>query len=210
VSALSGGERNRLLLAKLFARPANLLVLDEPTNDLDIETLELLEEVIADYAGTLLLVSHDRRFLDRTVTAVLAVTADGRVEEHVGGYRDWLRYHQTTVGAASGPRLAGDSDRDREAVRSPSAKAAPTELAQAVGVSEHRPRKLGYKEQRELAALPDLIERLEAEQQSLQAHTTDPDFYRQDADTVAAAMRALTDLEARLQQAYERWEALDG
>jgi ATP-binding cassette subfamily F protein uup len=106
--------------------------------------------------------------------------------------------------------LAGDSDRDREAVRSPSAKAAPTELAQAVGVSEHRPRKLGYKEQRELAALPDLIERLEAEQQSLQAHTTDPDFYRQDADTVAAAMRALTDLEARLQQAYERWEALDG
>ncbi|MEQ8857162.1 MAG: ATP-binding cassette domain-containing protein [Pseudomonadales bacterium] len=193
VSSLSGGERNRLLLARLFARPANLLVLDEPTNDLDIETLELLEEVIADYAGTLLLVSHDRSFLDRTVTAVLAIDSDGRIEEHTGGYSDWLRYHVERAAAASRQR--------REVSPNP----APKKPAAAANT-----RRLSYKEQRELDALPALIERLEAEQAELATRTADPDFYRQDEAAVAAGLRALAEIETRLQQAYERWQALEG
>ncbi len=192
VSSLSGGERNRLLLARLFARPANLLVLDEPTNDLDIETLELLEEVIADYAGTLLLVSHDRSFLDRTVTAVFAIGADGRIEEHTGGYSDWRRWHQERATEEPGQRKAAE----------PTAKRKP-----AAGA---KPRKLGYKAQRELNELPDLIDRLEAQQTELAARAADPALYRDNPKAAAEAARALADLEDRLQAAYRRWEALEG
>ncbi|MFX3658253.1 MAG: ATP-binding cassette domain-containing protein [bacterium] len=190
VSSLSGGERNRLLLAKLFARPANLLVLDEPTNDLDVETLELLEEVVADYPGTLLLVSHDRSFLDSTVTSVMAVGADGRVEEHTGGYSDWVRYHAERAEQALPPREVA-----------PPPKSVP---------AEPKARKLSYKDQRELEALPGRIESLEAELAALQARTADPEFYRQDPQAAAEALRALADVEARLQAAFERWAALEG
>ncbi|MFW6094689.1 MAG: ribosomal protection-like ABC-F family protein [Pseudomonadota bacterium] len=193
VKSLSGGERNRLLLAKLFARPANLLVLDEPTNDLDVETLELLEEVIGDYAGTLLLVSHDRSFLDRTVTSLLVLSGDGRVEEVVGGYSDWVRYREQRAANA--------------------APARPVERAAAeAGAHTERPgkRKLGYKEQRELEALPDLIESLEDALATLQAKASEPGFYRQDDAAISAAMSEMADLEARLAQAYERWESLEG
>ncbi len=192
VKSLSGGERNRLLLAKLFARPANLLVLDEPTNDLDVETLELLEEVVADYDGTLLLVSHDRSFLDRTVTSLLVLSGDGRVEEHVGGYSDWAR------------QRAADPTR-----QPPATAKRPEPQPRSDDAGPAKPRKLGYKEQRELAALPDLIESLEGALTELQARMADPAFYRQEPAAINAANDTLSDLESRLQQAYERWEALE-
>jgi len=191
VSALSGGERNRLLLAKLFAQPANLLVLDEPTNDLDVETLELLEEIVADYDGTLLLVSHDRSFLDRTVTSILALSGDGYVEEHPGGYSDWLQDHAAQAAAQA------------------AAAAQPAKARPAAPAPRSRPR-LGNREQRELAALPGQIEALEAELAHLQARAADPQFYRADAQTVADTMRDLAETETRLQQAYARWEVLEG
>ncbi len=195
VSALSGGERNRLLLAKLFARPANLLVLDEPTNDLDVETLELLEELLSNYTGTLLLVSHDRTFLDRTVTSTLVLTDHGRVEEHVGGYSDWQRYLSSRAPdtTASRPRAA------------PTAAAPATESARPPA----KARKLGYREQRELEALPDLIESLERRQSDLQTAAADPGFYQQPKETIAAAMALLADVDAELEQAYARWEELE-
>ena len=140
VKALSGGERNRLLLARLFAQPANLLVLDEPTNDLDIETLELLEELFMDYRGTLLLVSHDRAFLDNVVTSTLVFEGSGRVQEYVGGYSDWLRQRQASAAA---------QQREESARKAPRAAARP------------RPAKLGYKEARELEESPARIESLE-------------------------------------------------
>ncbi len=192
VKSLSGGERNRLLLAKLFARPANLLVLDEPTNDLDVETLELLEEVVADYDGTLLLVSHDRSFLDHTVTSLLVLSGDGRVEEHVGGYSDWARQRAP---------LAGDQP--------PAAAKRSEPPPRPSGAEPAKPRRLGYKEQRELEALPDLIESLEGALAELQARMADPAFYRREPAEISAAKDALTDLESRLAQAYERWEALE-
>jgi ABC transport system ATP-binding/permease protein len=203
VSALSGGERNRLLLAKLFAQPANLLVLDEPTNDLDVETLELLEEIVADYEGTLLLVSHDRSFLDRTVTSILSLSGDGHVEEHPGGYSDWLRSHEA-------------QQAERQSAPQHKARAGTPETA---GNPQQRPpappharpgSRLSNKEQRELAALPAQIEALEAAQARLQARAADPDFYRENAGAVADTMRELADIEARLEQAYARWEALEG
>jgi len=215
VSALSGGERNRLLLARLFTRPANLLVLDEPTNDLDIETLELLEELIGDYQGTLLLVSHDRSFLDRTVTGILAVQADGRVEEHVGGYSDWARWHEANEHSKGATRTTRPPDPKTsdpgssippEAASRPPGKPRPSEAR----TGEQSSPKLSYKDERELEALPERIEALEAEQAELQSRTADPEFYRQHPDTVAEAMRALADIEAQLQRAYERWTELEG
>jgi ATP-binding cassette subfamily F protein uup len=204
VKSLSGGERNRLLLAKLFARPVNLLVLDEPTNDLDVETLELLEELIGDYDGTLLLVSHDRRFLDGTVTSLMVLTGDGRVEEHVGGYSDWRRYQEARATAAR-PRQAAEK---ALAGRGGEAGA----MADAAPRREDRspPRKRGYKERLELEALPELIESLEAEQADLQSRLSDPAFYRQAPDVVTEATQALAEIGARLQRAYERWERLEG
>jgi len=189
VKALSGGERNRLLLARLFTRPANLLVLDEPTNDLDIETLELLEDLLLEFQGTLLLVSHDRAFLDNLVTSTLAYEGDGRFGEYVGGYHDWLRQRRPPAPASTPPQR-------------------PAEPRPVCARSEAK--RLGFKEQRDLAALPALIEGLETEQAVLQARMGEPDFYRQDAATVGDVRRHLEQIEADLRAAYARWERLEG
>ncbi len=191
VKALSGGERNRLLLARLFTRPANVLVLDEPTNDLDVETLELLEELLLDYSGTLLLVSHDRAFLNNVVTNCLVFEGEGRVAEYVGGYDDWLR-QRAPEPAASAPKPAKPSQ--------PKPAAAP----------KPKPAKLSYKDQRELDALPARIEALEGEQENLHAAMADPAFYQQDKAEIAAAKQRAEALQAELSKAYRRWEALEG
>jgi ATP-binding cassette subfamily F protein uup len=195
ITALSGGERNRLLLARLFARPANLLVMDEPTNDLDLETLEILEDLLLDYEGTLLLVSHDRAFLNNIVTSTLALDGTGRVVETVGGYDEWLSQN----GAADQPKI---EEKPR--------KSAPTESAEA-------PKKPGYKEkrerearQRELAELPQRIELLEAEIHGQSALMADPAFYQQDSAEITRAVDRLKELQDELSQAYARWEELEG
>ncbi len=190
VKSLSGGERNRLLLARLFARPANVLVLDEPTNDLDVETLELLEELLADYEGTVLLVSHDRAFLDNVVTSTLAFEGDGEVREYVGGYSDWLRQRPAKAAAE-----VKRSEPKAEAVAKP---------------QQERPksRKLSYKDQRELEQLPARIEALEAEQAALHARLSDPTLYQQEGGIAEAGAR-LQEVEAELMEAYARWEALE-
>jgi ATP-binding cassette subfamily F protein uup len=187
VKALSGGERNRLLLARLFTKPSNLLVLDEPTNDLDIETLELLEELVADYGGTVFLVSHDRAFLNRVVTSCLVFEGGGTVNEYVGGYDDWLRQRPA-------PLL----------VEHP-ARAEPRRIEPA----QDKPRKLTYKESRELESLPQKIESLETERAQLHAQMSEPGFYQQDRTAISAAQRKLAELERSVEQAYARWEELD-
>jgi len=189
VSSLSGGERNRLLLARLFARPANLLVMDEPTNDLDVETLELLEELLMGFSGTLLLVSHDREFLDNVVTSTLVFEGDGRIGEYVGGYSDWLRQQQP-VAQAAGKRQAAKPAITRDK-------------------SAGKPNKLSYKDQRELDALPGQIEALETEQDELQQAVSDPGFYQQAQETVKAALARLEAVNGELETCYERWEALE-
>jgi len=198
ITRLSGGERNRLLLAKLFAQPSNLLVLDEPTNDLDVETLELLEELLADYAGTLLLVSHDRDFLDNVVTSILAMEGGGRVGEYVGGYSDWLRQ-----GDASWlrwqPATGEGPARARKAEPPPPAQAAPPPPR----------RKLGYRETRELEQLPARIEALEARVAELTAAMSDPAFYRRESDAITAHNAALAEAQGELDEAYARWEELE-
>ncbi len=197
VRMLSGGERNRLLLARLFAQPANLLVLDEPTNDLDIESLELLEQRLQDYAGTLLLVSHDRRFLDDVVTQTLAAEGAGAWREHVGGYSDWLR--ERSAAAAGGGR--------GKPAREASDRATP---------AEPKPRaRLGYKEQRELASLPGEIEALEREQAAITARMSAPEYYQQGqhgqegAPQTRADRKRIEEIEALLLAKFERWEALE-
>ncbi len=192
VSALSGGERNRLLLAKLFTQPANLLVMDEPTNDLDAETLELLEDLLVGFEGTLLLVSHDRALLNAVVTSTLVFEGEGRVREYVGGYDDWLRQRPAAVVPAA-------------AERPPRPAAQPTRSAD----TRSAPGKLSYKNQRELATLPAQIEALEAEQAELHAKMADPAFYQQAGGGIAAARERLTVLETELDVAYARWEALE-
>jgi ATP-binding cassette subfamily F protein uup len=194
VSTLSGGERNRLLLARLFAQPANLLVMDEPTNDLDVETLELLEELLMNYAGTLLLVSHDRAFLDNVVTSTLVFEGEGRIGEYVGGYSDWLRQ------CRSAPAVTTGKPRELPAA----AKTGGT-----TGKQGGRPRKLSYKDQRELDALPEKIELLEAEQAELQERTSNPEFYRQAEEASVAALARLEAVTAELEECYARWEALE-
>jgi ABC transport system ATP-binding/permease protein len=187
VSMLSGGERNRLLLARLFARPSNLLVMDEPTNDLDVETLELLEEMVADYAGTLLLVSHDRAFLDNVVTSTLVFEGDGRINEYVGGYTDWLRQRPTTA-----------------------AKDDPTLMPAATSPQPPpKARRLSYNERRELALLPEKIQHLEAEQLALQTTISDPELFQRNKDQGAAALQRLNDLAAELETLYTRWDVLE-
>ncbi|OOG22948.1 ABC transporter ATP-binding protein [Thioalkalivibrio denitrificans] len=192
VKALSGGERNRLLLAKLFTRPANLLVLDEPTNDLDAETLELLEERLVAFTGTVLVVSHDRAFLDNVVTSIIAFEGAGQVNEYVGGYADWLRQRPPAP--------------EPEQSAPPSPKPAPAPRLEAGG----KPKKLSYKDQRELASLPSLIETLEAEQAELTALLSDPDVYRQSPEKVSRAQARLAEIESELARCYERWEMLEG
>ena len=189
VKALSGGERNRLMLARLFTRPSNVLVLDEPTNDLDADTLDLLEELVMDYDGTVLLVSHDRAFLDHVVTSTLVFEGDARVNEYVGGYEDWLRQRPEPKAGESGTKKAKASASSAE----PPMKSA----------------KLSYKDQRELDQLPGRIEQLERDQGELSASMSDPEFYRQDAAAITASQTRLAEIEAELAAAYARWETLE-
>ncbi|MEN8106764.1 MAG: ATP-binding cassette domain-containing protein [Pseudomonadota bacterium] len=198
VSTLSGGERNRLLLARLFAKPANLLVLDEPTNDLDVETLELLEELLMDFDGTLLLVSHDRAFLDNVVTSTLVFEEAGHIGEYVGGYSDWLRQRQATPGT--------DRQQCRQEKKFVSAGKPDIAAADLVGA---KPKKLSYKNQRELDTLPAKIESLESEQAELEQTTSNPGFYRQDQATIGAMLARLEAVTAELEVCYARWEELE-
>jgi len=192
VKALSGGERNRVILAKLFTRPANLLVLDEPTNDLDIETLEVLEQRLCDYQGTLIIVSHDRSFLDNVVTSTVVFEDDGGIREYVGGYSDWVRQGKQLRETDSPYRLESALRDKREQRR-----------------EQRTPRKLSYKDQRELDALPAEIEGLEAELAELQARVSAADFYKEDAETVQDGLRALEAAEALLESRIERWSELE-
>ena len=198
VRALSGGERNRLLLARLFTRPFNLLVLDEPTNDLDIETLDLLEELLLEFSGTLLVVSHDRAFLDNVVTSTLVFEGKGHVGEYVGGYADWVRQRAAVSGAAA-KRTAAPS--------ATAATTAPKDTAKQIAKTA-KPRRLTFKEKTELSALPDAIDALERERSELFARLADPTFLRDGAAVIRVRAR-LTALEAELTATTARWEALE-
>lgn len=190
VSVLSGGEKNRLLLAKLFTRPANVLVLDEPTNDLDIETLELLEEVVTEYKGTLLIVSHDRTFINNTVTQCLVLEGDGSVHEFVGDYDDWLRFkdqrEKTQQASKLQTKKALDSDK-----------------------TEKKPRKLSFREQKELETLPIEIEKMEEEHQSKVTEMSTADFYKMDASVIREKQTEVEQLSKNIEAAYHRWEELE-
>ncbi|WP_077729533.1 ATP-binding cassette domain-containing protein [Methylocaldum sp. 14B] len=188
VKSLSGGERNRLLLARLFTQPANLLVLDEPTNDLDADTLELLEELLTDYDGTVLLVSHDRAFLNNLVTSVLAFEGDGIVNDYVGGYDDWVRQRPAPQPAPAKPAVE---------------KPIPPKPV------KEKLRKLSFKEQRELEALPQQIEALETEIASLNEAISRPEFYQQTKDTITGTQARLAELQQTVEAAYMRWEELE-
>lgn len=188
VASLSGGERNRLLLARLFTRPANVLVLDEPTNDLDLETLELLQEQLAEFTGTLFLVSHDRDFLNRTVTSVLGMEGDGRITEAVGGFDEWLarRQQQSEAPQTAAPAQEKPARQQRQ-----------------------RPRKLSFHEKQQLQQLPQQIEELEEEQAHLQQQLSDPDFYRQQGEQAAAHQQRLEAIEKELEELYSQWQELE-
>jgi ATP-binding cassette subfamily F protein uup len=215
VSMLSGGERNRLLLARLFAQPSNLLVMDEPTNDLDAETLELLEEMVANYAGTLLLVSHDRAFLDNVVTSTLVFEGGGRINEYVGGYSDWVRQRKTRApksqaSVAAGARTeAPDTAAAEFVARRPAVPGLAALAASAAAAAPAQARRLSYKEQRELTAMPEKIQRLELEQAELQAAIADPALFQGNDPRGAAALQKLQSLAAELESAYARWDALE-
>jgi ATP-binding cassette subfamily F protein uup len=185
VKALSGGERNRLLLARLFARPANILVMDEPTNDLDIDSLELLEDTLQRYTGTLLLVSHDRAFLDNVVTQTLVAQGDGTWQEYVGGYSDWLAQRPKTATVAAKPK------QESKPVRAPT------------------PVKLSHKESRELTQLPLEIEAIEKKQQELTARMSSADYHKQGSDQLKADRKLTEDLERDMAEKFERWSALE-
>ncbi len=187
VSRLSGGERNRLLLARLLAKPSNVLVMDEPTNDLDIETMELLEELLVEYPGTLLLVSHDREFLNNVVTSTLVLEGEGRVKEYSGGYDDWIR------------------QRSVDQIPIVSAK----ERSKPIAPPKERPRRLTYAEQRELEALPEMIAAREAELAELHQVVADPAFYRQPPAEIVSTNARLQSLEKEIAEAYRRWELLE-
>ena len=191
ISALSGGERNRLLLARLFTQPANLLILDEPTNDLDIETLEVLEDLLLEYEGTLLLVSHDRAFLNNIVTSTLALGENGNVDEYVGGYDDW--HNQIEQAPASRPTLK------------------PGSVIKTESKADGKPaqRKLGYKEKRELEALPGRIQMLEEEQHQLTVQMETPAFYQQEGAVITQAVERLQELHEDLSRLYQRWGELE-
>lgn len=200
ITRLSGGERNRLLLAKLFAQPSNLLVMDEPTNDLDVETLELLEDLLADYKGTLLLVSHDREFVDNVASSTLVLEGNGRIGEYVGGYQDWLRQRpelgasSSREGAEQSAQGAGGKDPAKSASggKRPAAKA-----------------KLSYQDKRELESLPKQIEKLETQIAERTEAMSGSAFFHQDAQAIVAANEALESLQSELQKVYVRWEQLE-
>jgi ATP-binding cassette subfamily F protein uup len=194
VKTLSGGERNRLLLARLFAKPSNCLVLDEPTNDLDIDTLELLEELLETYTGTVFLVSHDRTFLDNVVTQVIVAEGEGRWREFVGGYSDWERVRDTVSEASAKPAKAA-------------ATAAPAASADVAAPAKQK--KLSYKEQRELDELPQQIATLENEQTALTLQLSDPDFYKKNAAEARRVQARIEEIEAELLRALERWAAIE-
>ena len=191
ISALSGGERNRLLLARLFTQPANLLILDEPTNDLDIETLEVLEDLLLEYEGTLLLVSHDRAFLNNIVTSTLALGENGNVDEYVGGYDDWHKQMEQAPVLRPTPSPASVIQTESEADGKPA------------------PRKLSYKEKRELEALPGRIQLLEEEQNQLTVQMESPAFYQQEGPVITQAVERLQELHEDLSRLYQRWGELE-
>ena len=198
VSALSGGEQNRLLLAKLFAQPANLLVMDEPTNDLDLETLELLEELLLNYEGTLLLVSHDRAFLDSVVTGILAFEGNGQVKEYVGGYQDWIRQ------GGRFPELE-----DPGSLKSSGQAAANETAIKKAAPPPGKAKKLSYKVQRELDLLPGEIEALEQQIGKLEVVISDPALYQQEAEKVSLQLQEMENLQQQLEQKMERWVELE-
>ncbi len=189
VKTLSGGEKNRLLLAKLFTKPANLIIMDEPTNDLDMETLELLEERLVDYKGTLLIVSHDRAFLDNVVTSVFVFEGEGVVAEYVGGYSDWMAYSQSLIKAAK--------------VKTPKNSSAKATIAPV------KKKKLSYKEQKELDELPAIIEGLDGKQANMNEQISSATFYQQEQSAVQLVLDDLAKVEADLEQAYQRWDELE-
>ena len=187
VKSLSGGERNRLLLARLFTRPTNVLVLDEPTNDLDIETLELLEVLLQDYAGTLFLVSHDRAFLDNVVTQVIAFEGDGKLQEYAGGYEDWLRARPLPEGTVVKKTAQKNKPQTQPAMAS----------------------KLSFKESKELEALPKKIEVLEQEQTEISKRLTDANLYRSQPAEAKRLQARITQIESELAIVLARWEQLE-
>ncbi len=191
VKSLSGGERNRLLLARIFTQSANMLVLDEPTNDLDVDTLELLEDLLSDYAGTLLLISHDRTFLDDVVTSTIAFEDDGEIEEYVGGYEDWER------------QRSAQPDTQKK-VKQISTQSKPAKREQPL----QKP-KLSYNEKRELENLPRKIEQLELQQKAIEKETASEIFYKQDKTTITTTLSKLQQINDDLNKAYARWEELD-
>ncbi len=192
VSMLSGGERNRLLLAKLFSKASNILVLDEPTNDLDIETLELLEELVMEYKGTVLVVSHDREFVNNVVTSTLVFEGNAQVNEYVGGYDDWLKQSKSNIKKESAAAKAADTDERSTAT-----------------AKETKAKKLSYKDQRELDALPAQIETFETEVENLQTLMADDGFFKQEKDAIQKVQQQLSEAEAGLKHCYTRWEKLE-
>ena len=203
VSLLSGGERNRLLLARLFTRPSNLLVLDEPTNDLDIETLELLEELLMKYTGTILLVSHDRAFINNVVTSTLVFEGNAVVKEYVGGYDDWLRQRSSTVNPKSVTAVKNNTASARGKSSVTLKKDKP--LAKAVKTKPG----LDYRQEKELNSLPQTIEALETEQRELILAMGDPGFYKNEKPYIVEVKGRLESVNNLLASAYKRWEELE-
>ncbi|MEH6582776.1 MAG: ATP-binding cassette domain-containing protein [Halioglobus sp.] len=197
VKALSGGEQNRAVLAKLFCKPANLLVLDEPTNDLDIETLELLEDILLNFDGTVLLVSHDRNFMDNVITSLIVLEGDGRVSEHVGGYSNW----EAKGGRLPDPQAPGQESQEQ----SP-----PVATTPAASEPVAKKRKLSYKDQRELDQLPAQIDVLEQRQDTLESAISAPDFYQSDQAEIDRVLAELTLTQEQHEVAFNRWAELDG
>jgi len=195
VKTLSGGERNRLLLANLFTKPANMMVLDEPTNDLDVDTLELLEELLAEYEGTLLLVSHDRTFLDNVVTSTLVFEEDGKIGEYVGGYEDWIRQRKPGKTVSLSDKASSKKTKNNKQEKNRNN-------------SSEKKKKLGFNEQRELESLPAKIEAMEDQQQVIEQRIGQSDFYQQDKETISQTMTSMKQLQEDLQKSYERWEYL--
>ncbi len=195
VKTLSGGERNRLLLARLFTRPSNVLVLDEPTNDLDIETLELLEERLLEYAGTILLVSHDREFLNNVVTSSFVFEGNGRIGEYAGGYDDWLSQRKPDITEKISTEK-NDAEKEKKNIKNS-------------GSQKNKTRKISFNEQRELDAMPKRIEGMEEEQQTIYSTMADPAFYQKDGEDISRAKERVETLERELETAYKRWEELE-
>lgn len=201
---LSGGEQNRAILAKLFTRPANILVFDEPTNDLDIETLELLEDILLKFKGTVLLVSHDREFMDNVITSVMVFEGDARVKEYVGGYADWVAGGGRLKGLQASELLADTGAKKHKSSSNSRVSSQPGSRKPG-----SKRKTLSHKDQQALNALPELIEQLETRQREFEAQIANPDFYHQDQDRIQLTLKELADNQAKLEQAYRRWEELE-